>query len=79
MTTICTNCGSHNLKQFDAEANIHFPGLKGADRASVFVFPRFLICLDCGQFESTLSNRELQLLKEELSSMSSNKSGVAAA
>jgi hypothetical protein len=39
----------------------------------------FLICLDCGQFESTISNRELQLLKEELPGLSSNKRDNAAA
>jgi hypothetical protein len=79
MNTNCTACGSPNLRTFDAEVNIHFQGLRGIDMASVFVFPRFLICLDCGQMESTLSKSDLQLLKEDSGSFSGNRSNSTAA
>ena len=45
---LCTLCASSNLREFPAEVNIHFPGLKNADKPGVFVFPKLLVCLDCG-------------------------------
>jgi len=75
----CASCGSQNLQRFDAEANIHFPGLKGIDVQSVFVFPTLLICMDCGQMESTLSKRDLQLLKKESVNYSGNRRNTTAA
>jgi hypothetical protein len=45
----CTTCGSSNGTEFPAEVNIHVPGrLKNSDETGVFVFPRLLICCDCG-------------------------------
>jgi hypothetical protein len=66
MKANCAFCGSTNQRMFAAEANIHFPGLRGIDTGSIFIFPRFLICLDCGQLESTLSNNELEQIREKL-------------
>jgi len=28
--------------------NIHFPGMKGLDIPTVWVFPKILVCFDCG-------------------------------
>ena len=44
----CTSCASSNQTEFPAEVNIHFPGLRNANKLGVFVFPRLLVCLDCG-------------------------------
>jgi len=44
----CAFCTSTNQTEFPAEVNIHRLGLSNADRAGVFVFPRVLVCLDCG-------------------------------
>src|ERR1700687_3389462 len=44
----CAFCTSTNQAEFPAEVNIHFPGLRNADKPGVFVFPRLLVCLDCG-------------------------------
>jgi hypothetical protein len=44
----CTFCASNNQRVFPAEVNIHFPGLENADKPGVFVFPKLLVCLDCG-------------------------------
>jgi hypothetical protein len=41
---------------------IHFNGLKNVDKPGVFVFPKPLICLDCGFLGFTLSTTELGLL-----------------
>ncbi len=44
----CPFCTSNNQRELSAEVNIHFPGLKNADKPGVFVFPILLVCLDCG-------------------------------
>jgi hypothetical protein len=45
----CAICGSGNQTEFPAEVNIHLPdSLRNADEIGVFVFPRLLVCLDCG-------------------------------
>jgi hypothetical protein len=58
----CKTCGSDKLTEFDAEINIHLPGLKNLDQPAVFVFPKLLICLDCGLVEFTLSESEVLLV-----------------
>ena len=60
----CKACGSHNQTEFNAEINVHFPGLKNLDKPAVLVFPKFLLCLDCGFAEFTLREDELLLLDE---------------
>jgi hypothetical protein len=60
----CKVCGSHNQTEFNAEINVHFPGLKNVDKPAVLVFPKLLLCLDCGFTEFTLSETELHLLDE---------------
>jgi hypothetical protein len=44
----CPVCGSGNQQAFTAEINIHFRGLANIDHPGVLVFPRLLVCLDCG-------------------------------
>ena len=45
----CAICGSSNETEFPAEVNIHFSDcLRDANEIGVFVFPRLLVCLDCG-------------------------------
>ena len=44
----CTFCGSSNQREFPAEVNIHLPFLKNEGNPGVFVFPKLLVCLDCG-------------------------------
>jgi hypothetical protein len=60
----CKVCGSRNQTEFNAEINVHFPGLKNVDKPAVLVFPKLLLCLDCGFTEFTLSETELHLLDE---------------
>jgi hypothetical protein len=64
MELACARCGSSNIKRFNAEANIHFTAQKDVPQPSVFAFPRFLICLECGHLEGTLSESELRSLRE---------------
>jgi hypothetical protein len=64
MNPSCVACGSPSVRTFDSEANIHLPSRNGIDMASIFIFPRFQICLDCGHMESDIPKSDLQLLKE---------------
>jgi hypothetical protein len=60
----CKSCRSENQRRFDSELFVHFSGLKNLDRLPVFVFPRLLVCLDCGFTEFALPESELSLLGE---------------
>jgi predicted nucleic-acid-binding Zn-ribbon protein len=58
----CRSCGSENQTKFSAEINIHFLGLKNMDKSAVLVFPKLLVCLDCGFTEFITAETELRLL-----------------
>jgi hypothetical protein len=62
----CASCHSANRSPFTAEIAIHFPGLKGLDKPIVWVFPKLLVCLDCGRAEFTVPDRELKVLQTGL-------------
>jgi hypothetical protein len=59
----CPYCTSGNQKEFPAEIGIHFPDLSDADRLGVSVFPRILVCLDCGCSSFMTPLPELRRLK----------------
>jgi hypothetical protein len=44
----CRLCGSSNDAELAAAMTIHFSGLKNLDNPGVLVFPKLLVCLDCG-------------------------------
>ena len=49
---------------FNAEVAIHFPGLAGLNKPVVLVFPKLVVCLQCGFTEFTIPEKELQVLRE---------------
>jgi hypothetical protein len=55
-------CASSKEAEFNAEISIHFPGPKNVDKPSVWVFPRILVCLDCGFSRFVVPETELALL-----------------
>ena len=61
---LCPSCGSGKRKQFVKEIAIHISGLKNLDKPSVFVFPKSLVCLNCGFSQFKLAETELTLLAE---------------
>jgi Zn ribbon nucleic-acid-binding protein len=61
---MCRSCGSSNQTQFGSEIMIHFSGLKSLDKLPVMVFPKILVCLDCGVTEFTVPKAELDQLVE---------------
>ena len=56
----CRSCASEKQTEFGAEINIHFPGRKGLDKAALLVFPKLVVCLDCGFTEFTIPENELR-------------------
>jgi hypothetical protein len=60
----CRACLSGNQRRLSSEMNIHFPGMKGLDKPTVWAFPELLVCLDCGFTEFQVEETELRLLAE---------------
>jgi hypothetical protein len=60
----CKSCKSEDQSIFNGEIAIHFPGLKGLDKPIVWVFPKVVVCLDCGFTEFAIPETELRQLAE---------------
>ena len=58
----CASCAMSNQVEFPAEINIHFSGLQNVDKPGVLVFPKVLVCSNCGFTTFSLSESELHLL-----------------
>jgi len=58
----CKSCLSEHQSKLNAEVAIHFPGLKGLERPIVWMFPKLLVCLDCGVTEFSVPERELSVI-----------------
>jgi hypothetical protein len=61
---LCQGCHSPNTHEYTAEINIHFPGMKGLNIPTVWVFPRISICLNCGFTQFTIPDAELETLAD---------------
>ena len=57
---LCRACQSGSQKHYPSEINIHFPGLKGLDQETIWVFQQLLICLKCGFTEFSVPEKELR-------------------
>lgn len=60
----CGVCGSPNQLEFTAEMMIHFKGLANLDKPGVWVFPKLLICWDCGSARFSVPENALALLAQ---------------
>jgi hypothetical protein len=58
----CLLCGSGNEAELTAEMLIHFSGLKNIEKPAVWLFPKLLVCLDCGSSRFTVPESKLGLL-----------------
>jgi hypothetical protein len=63
----CPLCASGNQAEFRTEMIIHFTGLENVNKPGVLLFPKVLVCLDCGFLGHTVPARELALLSESTS------------
>jgi hypothetical protein len=59
----CSSCGSEKQTEFSAEMNIHLPGRAGYDMPGVWVFPKILVCLNCGASVFALPEAEQRALE----------------
>jgi hypothetical protein len=66
----CKNCQSSQLKVFQGEVSLVFPGIRRIHQASVYFCPQILICLDCGASEFFISAQELELLRKGMANSS---------
>lgn len=60
----CKKCGSVRQKPLNAEMNLHFPGIEGLDKPTVWVFPEVVVCLNCGFAEFSIQKPELRRIEE---------------
>jgi hypothetical protein len=60
----CKSCHSESQSSFSGEIALHFPGLKGLNKPIVWVFPKLLVCLDCGFTEFAIPETELCVLRD---------------
>lgn len=60
----CKACQADKKRVFNGEIALHFPGLKGLDMPIVWVFPKLMVCLECGFAEFEIPERELHILQE---------------
>jgi len=63
----CPACTSEQQGIFTGEIAVHFPGLHGLNKPIVWVFPKVVVCLDCGISQFNIPERELSVLREERS------------
>jgi hypothetical protein len=60
----CLLCRSDNQKELIAEMNIHLSGPGNLHNETILVFPKLLLCLDCGFSRVAIPETELRLLRE---------------
>ena len=58
----CVGCESDRLKEFPSEIAIHFSGLANLDKPHVLVFPKVVVCMDCGFSGFSIAGPELRRL-----------------
>jgi hypothetical protein len=63
---ICKDCASTHLTVLDAEANIHFRGLKALNKPAIFIFSKLVVCLGCGLTQFKLEGQQVELLRENI-------------
>jgi hypothetical protein len=62
----CPSCGSMNLAEFPTEIMIHLGGPAHPTDPGVMVFPKVLVCLNCGASRFSTPEAELQMLRERM-------------
>jgi hypothetical protein len=74
----CLLCASRNQAEFGTEILIHFSGIANLDKPPVWVFPKLVVCLDCGFSRFTTPESELAVLaKGTAANEASTREGVA--
>ena len=58
----CLLCGSGKHTEFPAEMLLHFPGLDNLHTPNVLLYPKVLVCRECGFSQFIATKSELALL-----------------
>jgi hypothetical protein len=58
----CKSCGLEKQREFTAEIAVPFPGLNGLERPIMWLFPKLIVCLNCGNAEFAVPKSELRVL-----------------
>jgi len=62
---VCSSCGSRRNANFLGEICLHFAGgLEGLDKPLVWMFPKVVVCLDCGSAQFAVPEAGLKLIQE---------------
>jgi hypothetical protein len=61
----CPSCASGRVAEFSSEMMINFMGLKHIEKPGVLLFPKAVVCLDCGFLRCNVPARELDYLRED--------------
>ena len=59
---LCIACGSDKQAKFTAEIAVHIPGLNNLDKPHILLFPEISVCMNCGNAEFTVPEKQLRLL-----------------
>jgi len=58
----CSSCSSGRQMELLGDICLHFPrGLEDLRKPHVWIFPKVLVCLDCGEARFMVSKAELNL------------------
>jgi hypothetical protein len=61
----CESCFSSHKTEFLGEICLHFSGgLESLNKPLVWVFPKVVVCLDCGLAQFAIPETELKLIQE---------------
>ena len=61
----CPLCASGSQSEFPVEMMIHLTGLKNVNNPGVLLFPKILVCMDCGFFQYKVPASHLASLNGE--------------
>jgi hypothetical protein len=73
----CLLCTSDDQEEFSTEMIIHFSGLKNLNEPGVWLFPRLLICLNCGFSHFTIQEPSWHPFQMALRQQSSESGHVS--
>jgi hypothetical protein len=73
----CVLCTSGNEAEFAAEVLIHFSGLNNVDKPGVWIFPKLLVCLDCGFSRFTAPKVTLALLAQAIPTSEASRTPIS--
>ena len=62
---VCQSCASSRMMEINGEICLQFQGgLKSLDKPLIWVFPKVIVCLDCGSAQFAVPETELKLIEK---------------